>query len=170
MNATAINRLLAYKRRMLILELLEKQKLTSIEIGAKISDSFSVIKSDLKRLYLMHYLSRERKFDPLCGKYVFAYFTKNKNFPMPNLILTDKQKEIAKEVDFTSKPKRNLLPVQKTPHKKVVVDPNNPNITTYFNLNRAGSDYAWQRKKHKTNVSIGSTFALYDGATLWLNF
>lgn len=31
------------------------------------------------------------------------------------------------------------------------------------NLNRPGSDYAWQRKKHKhTSVSIGSSFSLME--------
>ena len=169
MNATAINRMLAYKRRLLILELLQGKKLTTFEVAEHISDNLNVIKEDLKRLYLMRHLSRERKFHPVRNAYVFAYTTKNKNLPMPNVIITDKQKKHIESADFENGFKREKkadLPLQKTPHKKVVVDPNNPNITTYFNLNRAGSDYAWQRKKHKTNVSIGSTFSLYDGATL----
>ena len=166
MNASAVNRLLAYKRRLMILELLDNNKLTSLEVSLYISDSYSVIKSDLKRLYLSRYLSRERKFNSSCRKYVFAYYTKNKHLPMPNVIANAKQKQIVADVDFISAPQRTILPVKKLPHKKVIVDPVNPHITTYLNLNRDGADYAWQRKKHKTTISIGSTFSLYDGATL----
>lgn len=43
----------------------------------------------------------------------------------------------------------------------------NPHARIVRNLDRPGSDYAWQRPKRKhTKVSIGSTFSLYDGATL----
>ena len=43
----------------------------------------------------------------------------------------------------------------------------NPNMRIVRNLDRPGSDYAWQRPKRKSiTVSIGSTFSLYDSATL----
>lgn len=43
------------------------------------------------------------------------------------------------------------------------MQPTHPNGRVIRNLDRPGSDYAWQRKKRKTIVGIGSTFALYDG-------
>jgi hypothetical protein len=151
----------------MILELLDNNKLTASEISLYISDSFSVIKTDLKRLYLSRYLSRERKFDPVCGRYVFAYLTKNKNFPMPNILSTETQRKIVENTDFENRPKRNL-PVQKAPHQKILIDPKNPNAKTYLNLGRAGSDYAWQKIKSSAfgTPSIGSTFSLYDGASV----
>ena len=167
MNANAINRLLAYKRRIMILELLDNKKLTASEVAQHISDSFSVIKTDLKRLYIGKYLSRERKFDPACAKYVFAYFTKNKNFPMPNIASTETQRKMVDNTDFENRPKRNL-PVPKAPHQKILTDPKNPNAKTYLNLGRAGSDYAWQKIKSSAfgTPSIGSTFSLYDGVSV----
>jgi hypothetical protein len=43
----------------------------------------------------------------------------------------------------------------------------NPHVRIIRNLDRPGSDYAWQRPKRKSvTVSIGSTFSLYDYATL----
>ena len=170
MNATATNRMLAYKRRMNILELLETKKMTPMEVSQYISESLSIIKADLKRLYLSRYLKRERKFDPSCSRNVYAYSTKNKNLPCPNVVINEKQNEIIENADFLGNfnrdAKKNDLPIQKIGHAKVIVDPNNSNKTTYLNLGRDGKDYAWQRKKHKTTIGIGSSFALYDGATL----
>ena len=174
MSATAINRLTAYKRQVLILELLDKEQLNVSEVADQICDSFLIIKAEIKKLYLRGYLSRKRVYCPVARKPVFAYKSKNKYFPMPNIKATDEQKETAKNVDLLNDLSRKKhpikdeeLPKQLMQHEHIVVDPKNPNITTYLNLNRAGSDYAWQRPKRKyTSVSIGSTFSLYDGATL----
>ena len=85
---------------------------------------------------------------------------------MPNVVATHQEKRLVSNIDFKSGVKREdyTLPVQKQEHQKVVVNPKNPHITTYLNLNRPGSDYSWQRPKRKhTSVNIGSTFAMFDG-------
>jgi len=174
MNATATNRLIAYKRKLLILELLEKEHLNISQIAEKICDSFVIIKADVKKLYLQRYLSRKKIYDLSLRKSVYAYITKRKDLPAPNVNATNKQKEMVANIDFENDVSRKKhpnkideLPKQITKHEHIVVDPKNPNITTYLNLGRAGSDYAWQRPKRKTtSVNIGSTFSLYDSATL----
>lgn len=171
MSATAVNRLLAYKRQVLILKLLENNQLNISQVSEQICDSFLIIKAEIKKLYLRGYLSRKRIYCPVARKPVFSYKSKNKDFPMPNIKATDEQKKATDCIDLINdesrKKKSHELPKQLTEHKKVIVDPKNPHITTYLNLGRAGSDYAWQRPKRKhTSVSIGSTFSLYDGATL----
>jgi len=50
MNATATNRLIAYRRKLLILELLEADHLNMNQIAEQICDSFVVIKADVKKL------------------------------------------------------------------------------------------------------------------------
>jgi hypothetical protein len=170
MNATAENRLLAYKRRLLILDLLENQNLTVAETANKICDSFLIIKSEIQKLYKQKHLTRNKKFDSFSKKRVYAYTTINKNFPMPNIKATDDQIKKVDKIDLindTSRKRKPLdLPKQLMEHKRIVVDPKNPNCTTYLNLGRAGSDYAWQRPKRKhTAVSIGSTFSLMDYAS-----
>lgn len=170
MNATAVNRLLAYRRKLIILDLLENQELNISEISKEICESFLIIKAEVKKLYLQHYLSRKRVYCPVARKPVYAYKTKNKNYPMPNIKATDEQKELANKVDFVYDSSRKVKPIQLPKklmeHQRIVVDPKNPNCTTYLNLGRAGSDYAWQRPKRKyVTVSIGSTFSLMDYAS-----
>jgi hypothetical protein len=174
MSATAMNRLLAYKRQVLILELLDKEQLNISEVADHICDSFLIIKAEIKKLYLKGYLSRKRIYDPVARKPVYAYKTKNKNYPMPNIKATDEQKELTSNVDLLNDVSRKKhpvkvdeLPKELHDHKHIVVDEKNPHITTYLNLGRKGSDYAWQRPKRKhTPVSIGSTFSLYYNASI----
>jgi hypothetical protein len=42
---------------------------------------------------------------------------------------------------------------------KVIVDQDNPNKRTYINLDRKGSDYSYQRKKHSATTSLSSSMA-----------
>jgi hypothetical protein len=170
MNATAENRLLAYKRKLLILDLLENKNLTVAETASKICDSFFIIKSEIQKLYVQKYLTRNKKLDPILNKRVYAYTTKDKNYPMPNIKATADQVKKVDNIDLINDASRKRKPVdlpkQLMEHKRIVVDPNNPNCTTYLNLGRAGSDYAWQRPKRKhTTVNIGSTFSLMDYAS-----
>lgn len=175
MSATAMNRLLAYKRQVLILELLDKEQLNISEVADHICDSFLIIKAEIKKLYLKGYLSRKRIYCLVARKPVYAYKTKNKNFPMPNIKATAKQIILANNVDFLNDASRKKhfkkideLPTELHDHKHIIVDEKNPHITTYLNLGRKGSDYAWQRPKRKhTPVSIGSTFSLYYNASIW---
>lgn len=174
MNANATNRLIAYKRKLVILDLLQNQQLNVTEISEKICDSFLIIKAEVKKLYLQGYLSRKRVYSLVAKKPVYAYIAKKKNYPMPNIKATDEQVILANNVDFLNDASRKKhprkfdeLPKELHDHKHIIVDEKNPHITTYLNLGRKGSDYAWQRPKRKhTKVGIGSTFALYDGATL----
>ena len=174
MNANATNRLIAYKRKLVILDLLQNQQLNITEIAEKICDSFLIIKSEVKKLYLQGYLSRKKVYSLVAKKPIYAYATKNKNYPMPNIKATNEQVILANNVDFindTSRKKHpnkiDELPKQLTKHEHIIVDEKNPHITTYLNLGRAGSDYAWQRPKRKhTPVSIGSTFSLYYNASI----
>lgn len=159
MQATAQNRLLAYKRRLLILDLLEGKKMTSIEVTQHISEQLHVIKTDLKRLYLMRYLSRERKFQPDRKAYVFAYTTKKKTLPMPNLNISDEVQEKVDKADFKNNFKReSQLPAYMIHQAKVIVSKSNPNLTTYINSNRPASDYNYQKTKNNINRGISSTF------------
>jgi len=174
MSATAMNRLLAYKRQVLILELLDKEQLNISEVADHICDSFLIIKAEIKKLYLRGYLSRKRIYCSVARKPVYAYITKKKNYPMPNIKATDEQVILANNVDFVNDASRKKhptkmveLPKELHDHKHIIVDEKNPHITTYLNLGRKGADYAWQRPKRKhTPVSIGSTFSLMDSASI----
>jgi hypothetical protein len=169
MNANAVNRLIAYKRKLVILNLLENQQLNISEISDKICESFVIIKSEVQKLHLHGYLSRKKIYDPIARKRVFSYIRTNKKFPEANIKATTEQQVRADMVDFyndqSRKKKPEELPKQFNEHQRIVVDPKTPHITTYLNLGRPGSDYAWQRSKSdKVNRGIGSTFAIFDSA------
>jgi hypothetical protein len=174
MNANATNRLIAYRRKLVILELLEKQQLSVSQTAEQICDSYLVVKAEMQKLYLQRYLSRKKQYCPIANKPVYAYITKNKNYPMPNIKATNEQVILANNVDFLNDASRkkhpnkiNELPKELHDHKHIIVDEKNPHITTYLNLGRKGSDYAWQRPKRKhTAVNIGSTFSLMDSASI----
>jgi len=174
MNANAVNRLLAYKRQLLILELLKEQELNISQVADEICDSFLIIKSEIKKLYLRGYLSRKRIYCQVARKPVFSYKSKNKHYAMPNIKSTAEQRALVAGVDLLHDVSRKKhptkvdeLPKELHDHKHIIVDEKNPHITTYLNLGRKGSDYAWQRPKRKhTPVSIGSTFSLYYNASI----
>jgi hypothetical protein len=42
---------------------------------------------------------------------------------------------------------------------KVIIDQDNPNKRTYINLDRKGSDYSYQRKKHSASTTLSSSMA-----------
>ena len=61
------------------------------------------------------------------------------------------------------------IEIRKQKQAKTIDSINNqslhPNGRIIRNLDRPGSDYAWQRKKRKhSTISIGSSFSLYDAA------
>lgn len=64
---------------------------------------------------------------------------------------------------FSHKAEKHAHKWTKDENKPIV----NSHVRIVRNLDRPGSDYAWQRPKRKsTTVNIGSTFSLYDSATL----
>ena len=170
MNANAVNRLVAHKRKLVILELLETQQLNVSEISERICESFLIIKAEVRKLYLHRYLSRKKAYSKVAQKPVFVYTRTQKRFIDPNIKATAHQVVQADKVDFyndlSRKDKPVELPKKLNQHQHIVVDPKNPHITTYYNLGRDGSDYAWQRSKSdKVNRGIGSTFSMFDNAT-----
>lgn len=170
MNANAVNRLIAHRRKLVILDLLESKQLTMAEICQQVCESYLIIKAEVQKLYLHRYLSRKKVYDPTVRKAVFAYTRTHKRFIDPNIKATAQQTAQAEMVDFYNDESRKKKPVELpkklNQHQHIVVDPKNPHITTYYNLGRDGSDYAWQRSKSdKVNRGIGSTFAMFDSAT-----
>ncbi|CAB4121822.1 hypothetical protein UFOVP17_13 [uncultured Caudovirales phage] len=172
MNNTNVNRIIAHKRRMTILTLLELEPLDTTGISDAINESFPVVSEDLCRLYKRGFVSRVKKLNEKKNREFWSYSTIHKNMPLPNIKLTTEQWQYVNNFVNYKKSDFKVTEIEESIYdgngrKRVVTNPNNPNCKTYFNLNRSGSDYSWQRPKRKhTTVNIGSTFALYDGATL----
>lgn len=130
------------KNMLKVYELLKLTELGPSEVAFAMGWKNSKAWHYIKKLFHGGYLGKE-------GRGIYSS-NKKKQYVMKDYVsVKERLQAIAEELPNMPKQKK-MLPTG-TPH--VVVQ---GNVTTYYNLSRPAGDYAWQRRKQKTVVSIGS--------------
>lgn len=118
------------------------------EMGINISTTAFV----LRKLMLDGYVERISTRHPTMNKAMLLFKLTDLKFVPRTMAQLDVEIEIRKQ--------KQAKTIESVNNKSL-----HPNGRIIRNLDRPGSDYAWQRKKRKHSiVGIGSSFSLYDGA------
>lgn len=145
------------KKRQQILDMLAIREHTQNELADIMGENPSTIGFYVNNLMNEGYITRVKKFHAPANKLRFVFIPTGVKF------IPRSKEQIQEEINIRMKRLSDLAHGKVPEHK---LKPTSPHGRIVRNLDRPGSDYAWQRPKRKhTTVGIGSSFSLYDGLT-----
>lgn len=145
------------EKKKRICEYLKNNPMMSHKVAEHFGFALATAALLLKELMLDGYILRQEITKPTQRRKMVLFSTSNKQFVPRSL--DEIEKLVQARMDTFSEISSGKFYENK-------MQPTHPNGRVIRNLDRPGSDYAWQRKKRRhTAVGIGSSFALYDGLT-----
>ena len=171
MKRSEIRSLEAIRRRIKILELIETEPMTTKMIYTILKENKGRVMEDIIRLREWKYIEAlpEKKYCKL-GQRVSSYYKRTKKSYDGYEFLQKMTEKL--DVESALKEYRNNYGMFNAGNAKLKTSDvyikvaDNPHATIVMNSNRPAGFYAYQKPKPKVNRGIGSTFSLYDGATL----
>lgn len=167
MKISEIRSLEAIKRRIKILELIEKTPMSTKMIYTELNENPQCIVEDIKRLAKWACIEEvDGKRYCKLGKRASSFYRRT------NLAYEGYEflKKISEENDVQKalqayRKNFGMFNLDKLNTSDVYIKvPGNPNATIVMNSNRPVGFYSYQKHKANVNRGVGSSFYLYDGA------